>query len=371
MKVLNGIDVLLTDVPSYLKDARVAYFTNRSGITSDYRPGYLALYEKGVSIKYLFTPEHGLYGAFQAGEKVKESVDPLSGIPIVSTYGQDSFRSLLEDVDVVIFDIQDLGLRFYTYVSSLKILLESVKDEKVLILDRINPLGRKVEGGLIRDEFKSFVGAIDVPLRHGMTVGEVAKFISKNLDIDLEIVKVRGWQGELITEIEDYPFVPPSPAINTRETIFYYMLTVFFEGSNISEGRGTYNPFKIFGAPFFDLRDYVNLDGLFEGQYRFLPLEFIPITSKHSGEVCRGFEIIPIKNFGEFSIFDGIFLFLSVSELYPEDFEFVEYEGRFFIDLLTGTDLVRKNDESFIDKWLKEAEDFREKREEFLLYPAD
>ncbi len=371
MRILNGIDVLLRDFPSYLKKSSIAYFTNRSGVTHDYRPGYIAMIEKGVRIKFLLTPEHGLYGAFQAGEEVKETLDPLTGIPVVSTYGKKSLSAIAEGVDVVIFDIQDIGLRFYTYVSSLKLLLESVENQKVIVLDRINPLGRKVEGGLIEEDYRSFVGSVDVPIRHGLTIGEMARFIAKDLDVDLEIVGVEGWHGESIYEIEDYPFIPPSPAINSWDTIFFYMLTVFFEGSNVSEGRGTYNPFRIFGAPYFDLRDYINLEGLFMEQYRFLPLEFIPTSSKHSGEVCRGFEIVPLKKFGEFSVFDGVILFLSIRELYPEDFELIKYSDRFFIDLLTGTDLVRKNDESFIDRWLKEAERFREERREFLLYPGD
>ena len=371
MGVLNGIDVLLEHIPGYLKGSKVAYFTNRSGVTQDYKPGYMALIEEGVKIQFLLTPEHGLYGTFQAGEQVNETIDPLSGIPIISTYGREEFKQLIEGIDVIIFDIQDVGLRFYTYISSLKRLLESVRNEKVIVLDRINPLGRKVEGGYIKKEYMSFVGAVEVPIRHGLTIGEIAKFIARDFDLDLEIIKIRGWNGESIAELEGYPFVPPSPAINSPETIFYYMVTVFFEGSNVSEGRGTYNPFKVFGAPYFDLRDHINLDGMFENQYRFIPLEFVPVASKHSGQLCRGFEIIPTKRFPDFSVFDGVFLFLSIMELYPEDFELLKVRDRYFIDLLTGSDLIRRNDEAFIDMWIAEAGDFLEKRKEFLLYPAD
>ncbi len=370
MTVLNGLDILLETLPDFLRKSRVAVFTNRSGITRDYRPNYVALKDKGVTIEFILTPEHGLFGAFQAGEKVKENYEPLTGIPLIPTYGKKENLRIIHEVDTIIFDVQDVGLRFYTYLSSLKQLMEEINGQKLIVLDRINPLGRKVEGGIIKDGFSSFVGAINVPVRHGMTLGELAIFIKEtaSLDVDLEIIRVQGWNGEDISKIKDYPFVPPSPAINTPQTIFYYMLTVFFEGSNVSEGRGTYNPFKIFGAPFFDLRDHLNLEAIYEGEYRFLPLEFIPLSSKHKGEICKGFEIIPLKPLGAFSIFDGIILFSSIHELYREDFEFVRYGKRFFIDLLSGSSDLREENDELIDRWLIEAKEFEEKRKKFLLY---
>lgn len=370
MTILNGIDNLLEDVPEFLKKSRVAVFTNRSGITQDYIPNYVALKEKGVPIEFILTPEHGLYGAFQAGEKVEEEYELLLGIPLISTYGKKENLQVIQDVDIVIFDLQDVGLRFYTYLSSLKQLMEVIKDQKLIILDRINPLGRKVEGGIIKDGFFSFVGSIPVPIRHGITLGELALLINETaqLNLDMEIVKVKGWNGEDISRIQNYPFVPPSPAINTPQTIFYYMLTVFFEGTNISEGRGTYNPFKIFGAPFFDLRDHLNLEAIYEGEYRFLPLEFVPSSSKYRGEKCRGFEIIPLKPFESFCVLDGLILFSSIHELYRENFEFVKYGEKYFIDLLIGSPDLREKKDDIIDKWLLEAKEFEKIRQEFLLY---
>ncbi len=370
MTVLNGIDIFLENLPESLKKRKVAVFTNRSGVTRYYIPNYVALKERGLPIEFILTPEHGLFGAFQAGEKVEEEFEPLIGIPVISTYGKKENLQAIEEVDAIIFDIQDVGLRFYTYLSSLKQLMEVVKAQKLIILDRINPLGRKIEGAMIKEGFFSFVGAVNVPIRHGMTLGELARLIKKEgkLDIDMEIVKIHGWNGEEITKIPDYPFVPPSPAINTQETIFYYMLTVFFEGANVSEGRGTYNPFKIFGAPFFDLRDHLNLEAIYEGEYRFLPLEFVPSSSKYSGEKCRGFEIIPLKPFESFSILDGLILYSSIRELYRENFEYVKYGEKYFIDLLTGSTDLREEKGDIIDKWLLEAREFEEIRQEFLIY---
>ncbi len=370
MMILNGIDILLENLPGYLKKSRVAIFTNRSGVTRDYTSNYVALKEKGVPVEFILTPEHGLFGAFQAGEKVEEEFEPLLGIPLISTYGKKENLQVIEEVEAIIFDVQDVGLRFYTYLSSLKQLMEVIKGQKLIILDRINPLGRKVEGGIIKEGFFSFVGAVNIPIRHGMTLGELARLIKKEyrLDLDMEIVKVQGWNGEEITKIPNYPFVPPSPAINTPETIFFYMLTVFFEGANVSEGRGTYNPFKIFGAPFFDLRDHLNLEAIYDDEYKFLPLEFVPSSSKYSGEKCRGFEIIPLKPFESFSILDGLILFSSIRELYRENFEFVKYREKYFVDLLTGSSDLREEKDDIIDKWLLEAKEFEEARKEFLIY---
>ena len=371
MRVLNGIDVLLATRRDLIRKARLALFTNRSGVTQDLRENYVALKEQGFNLKFIMTPEHGLFGAFQAGEDVKnEQIEPLTGLPVVSTYKNPQAFEKLSDVDIVLYDIQDVGLRFYTYVSSLKLLMENLNGKKLIVLDRVNPLGRKVEGGIVKDGYFSFVGALPIPVRHGMTIGEIASFIKDryNLDIDLEVVKVKGWNGEDITQIDGYPFVPPSPAINSIETIFYYMLTVFFEGSNVSEGRGTYRPFRIFGAPFFTLKDFKLLEEMFNGDYRFMPVQFIPATSKHKGQLCNGFEIYPRISLARFSVYDGIILFLAVKNIYEEDFELLEFDGKFFIDLLTGSSDVRLQEKSFIEKWKSEALSFLDEREAYLLY---
>ncbi len=369
MRVLNGIDVFLAT--ERLKDERVALFTNRSGVTQDLTENYVALKSSGVNLKFIMTPEHGLFGAFQAGEDVEnEQIEPITGIPIVSTYKNPEAYKRLSDVDVVLFDVQDVGLRFYTYISSLKELMERLNGPRLIVLDRINPLGRKVEGGIVKNNFFSFVGSLSIPIRHGMTVGEIANFIKSKYapDVELEVVKVRGWNGEDITQIEGYPFVPPSPAINHIETIFYYLLLVFFEGANVSEGRGTYRPFRIFGAPYFDFKDYELFEKTFEGDYRFLPVQFIPTTSKYSGEMCNGFEIYPRIPLQKFSIYDGIVLLLATKNIYEDRFEFLNFNGKYFIDLLTGSDALRLEKEDFIEEWKGESLSFIEEREAYLLY---
>ncbi|HSL90648.1 MAG TPA: DUF1343 domain-containing protein, partial [Ignavibacteriaceae bacterium] len=259
-----GADILVEDNISYLAGKKLGLIVNHTSLLSNGKHLVDVLHSAdGVEITSLFSPEHGIRGDADAGKHIADGFDPATGIKITSLYGNTKkpTKEMLNNIDILIYDIQDVGARYYTYISTLYYVIEAAAENniKILVLDRPNPIsGEKVEGPVLDLNFKSFVGIAKIPIRHGMTVGELGLLfndyikIKKNIYAEIEIVKMLNW--DRYKYYDDYfsGWLPPSPNINKLETAVVYPGTCLIEGTNLSEGRGTFEPFLKIGAPFID-----------------------------------------------------------------------------------------------------------------------
>ncbi|MFD1362146.1 exo-beta-N-acetylmuramidase NamZ family protein [Lentibacillus salinarum] len=368
---------------SLLQNARVGMVTNYTGINTSFERTIDRLIEKGVNVKKLFAPEHGFYGVGKAGESMTDEVDRKTGIEIVSLYGQTTYMnpSLLEGIDVLILEIQDVGVRFYTYISTMFRVMEAAGQAGIplVILDRPNPLGGTVvEGSGVESRYRSFVGAYDLPIRHGMTIGELAVLYKheRDLNVIIHIVKLEGWNRDCLFLDTDLNWVPPSPNIPDFKTSLLYPGTAFIEGTNMSEGRGTTMPFSWIGAPWIngekwaDVLNELDLPGVM-----FRPIMFKPALSKYQGEVIEGVEVHITDHKRFIPTTTGLHIINQTWALYPDHFEWIESESNLFIDLLWGSakyrhDLTRGRPVSEISaEWGAYAAEFIERRKPYLLYP--
>lgn len=333
-----------------------------------------------VKVTALFAPEHGIFGTADAGKKVIDI--RYEGIPVYSLYGKTKkpTAEMLRAVDVLVFDMQDVGVRYYTYISTLTLALEAAAEngKRFVVLDRPNPLnGVTVEGNILDRKFASFVGMYPVAVRHGMTVGELAKMINgqgwlaKGVRADLRIVPMAGWKRRMWFEQTGLKFIGPSPNMKTLETAVIYPGTCLLEGTNVSEGRGTEYPFLQFGAPWLKQDELIKelhnagLHGL-----GFQPVLFTPSGSKFKDQQCRGvrIQITDRKTFDAFRF--GMVLVKAIYDLHPNQMKF--HHGHF--DRLCGTDAIRKtivNHQSLDalgETWRKQRQVFQKIRRMYLLY---
>lgn len=384
MKYLSGLEVLLKEKVHLLKNKRVGLVTNHTGVNKELASNIDLFYRHpGINLTALLAPEHGIRGSIQAGKKVTDDKDKNTGLPVYSLYGKNKkpSKSILQDIDLLIYDIQDIGVRFYTYLSTLLFCLEGCAEYELelMVLDRLNPLGRKIEGNIVEADFRSFVGLYPLPGRHGMTIGEIAFWANGECELNchLEVIKLEGWQGELFDEISEL-WIPPSPNIPHFSTALVYPITFLFEGTNVSEGRGTANPFEYVGAPWvdpFQLKEY--LDQFKLPGVKFRPVYFAPTFSKYRGEECGGVQVIIEDRSRVDSFLTGLTLLNTFWVLYPQYFNWLKpgkENGHYFFDLLMGTDKVRtgimsgKNPGEFICEWVTEIKEFAKTREKYLLY---
>lgn len=380
VNVKNGIDVI-DKYEHFFRGKRVGLITNQTGLDEKFNSTIDIVNEK-FKLTAMYSPEHGVRGNFQAGAQVETYVDEKTGIKVYSLYGKNKKPSseMLEDIDVMVMDIQDVGARFYTYLYTMTYSMEACADsgKKFIVLDRINPIGGNiVEGSVLSPEFKSFVGLYPIASRYGLTIGEFAAFANKefNINCDLEVVKCEGWKRGLYFDETDIPWISPSPNMPTIDTAVLYPGTCVFEGTNISEGRGTTKPFEIIGAPWLDpykLAERMNSMG-FEGA-AFRPVYFEPAFSKHKGELCKGVQVhVTDRNKVEaFKI--GLYLLNEIKEMSGENFKWLppfKADSHYFIDLLMGTDEVRLG-KSSIEKMLegfnKQIDAFKELKSKYHLY---
>ena len=381
--ITPGIEVLLSDRLESLKGKRVALLTNQTGVD---RKGVsnvdLLRAHPSINLVALFSPEHGVRGAAQAGEKVASGIDPKSGLPVHSLYGETKMPTakMMQGIDIVLVDLQDVGTRFYTYASTLLYMLRAAETSgsEVIVLDRPNPQGgMMIEGPVLEPAFASFVGSYAVPVRHGMTFGELAQmFVGEDrLRTRLRVIPMRGWSRDLVPYLAwDLPWVPPSPNMLSPRTAAVYPGTALFEGTNISEGRGSEKPFEYIGGPFIDgaaLAQRLHAMGL--PGVDFKPVSFTPDFSKYAGQHCHGVWVIPTnsKTFQPFRT--GIALVKTVHDMYPDKFEFRPGAPSFF-DQLAGTDSVRKgilDGKSVSDierQWQDGLNAFMQVRARYLMY---
>lgn len=337
--VFNGIDVLLDQQAGRLNGKNIALVTNHSGIDKQGCPNYERLLElEQVNLQIIFSPEHGLFGEAAAGEKVKYGKE-LKELPeVISLYGKirKPTAEMLAGVDLLLYDIQDIGARFYTYISTMGLVMEAAAELgiPVWILDRPNPIrGDRFEGPLLDLSHQSFVGYYPIPIRYGLTAGELARMIVGEKWIaalpELEVIPIQGWTRDRWFDETDLPWIKPSPNIPDLETALIYPGLCLLEGTNVSEGRGTYQPFKRIGAPWIDshqLAQFLNKQQL--PGVVFKPVEFTPVSipgmsgkPKFQDMLCNGIEIVVTDRINFNSVATGVHLLTAIHTLYPDDFE--------------------------------------------------
>ncbi|MGE5093011.1 MAG: exo-beta-N-acetylmuramidase NamZ domain-containing protein [Bacillota bacterium] len=257
-RVRPGIEVLLSDSVALVRARRVGLVTNQSGIDAAGRGDVELLRDAGIKLVALFSPEHGFRGAAAPGAVVASTIDSATGLPIYSLYGRTSAPtdSMLAGIDVMVVDLQDAGARYYTYISTtVEVMKASTRHGiPVIVLDRPDPIGGTVQGNVLDPAFTSFVGRLAVPMRYGMTLGELARLADADFAIHskLTVVPAAGWRRDMTLDEAGLPFVPPSPNLRTLESLFHYPGTCLFEGTNLSVGRGSDAPFEQIGAPWLD-----------------------------------------------------------------------------------------------------------------------
>lgn len=389
-QVKTGLDLISQRLNSYA-GKKIAILAHAASVTSNLNHLVpLLIQNPKIHFSKIFSPEHGLWGNAQDMENVAYSIDPLSQKPIISLYGRD-FDSLspkisdLHDVDILICDLQDVGARYYTFIYSMALCMSMAAKTKtkIIVLDRPNPLnGQTIEGPLLKKGYESFVGLYPLPVRHGMTIGELALYFKDQgqIDCDLEIIPLKNWNRSSYFDETGLPWVAPSPNMPTLATALVYPGACLIEATGISEGRGTTRPFEFIGAPFinaFDLADALNtikLPGVI-----FRPIHFCPTFQKLADLDCRGIQI-HVKNRNQFQPFlTGIALLKTIFDLYPNHFEWRNTPYEFVskipaIDLLYGSNELRKHLEEktpltkIASSWKKEVEEFKKIRRKYLLY---
>ncbi|HEY65308.1 MAG TPA: DUF1343 domain-containing protein [Caldilineae bacterium] len=392
-QVWPGVDVLLKERLDLLRGRRVALLTNPSGVAASLESTLEIFYaHPDINLVALFSPEHGLYGAAADAASIPSGVDPYTGLPVHSLYGETRYptREMLEDIDCIVVDLQDVGVRFYTYLWTMTYVMEAAAEAglPVIILDRPNPLGgRRVEGPMLEPGFDSFVGRWPIPLRHGMTLGELARYFNgtRDMGVDLTVVPMRGWRRGLWWHQTGLAWVPPSPGMPSLNAVWAYPGTCFLEGTNLSEGRGTALPFQITGAPWvdgeggptaWDLARTLNELGL--PGVRFRPTRFTPCAGKWADQPCAGIQVHVLDLDRYKPIQAGLHIIATVRKMYPERFAWrpTSWEGRPpHFDLLAGNAWIREaleageSVESIASRWGEDVRAFIEARQPFLIYP--
>ncbi|GAB3807570.1 DUF1343 domain-containing protein [Humibacter antri] len=361
-QVRTGAQRMLED-PRALGRGPIGLLTNFTGTLPDLRRTADALVAAGAPITTLFSPEHGLHGSAQAGEAEHAVRDEGTGLPVFDTYlkqGADLDELLRASaIETLVFDMQDIGVRYYTYVWSLYDALFSAARVGIgfVVLDRPNPLGGAIaEGsGLDATRFGSFVGRADIPLRHGLTAGELARlFVSRELraaglTVDLTVVELEGWDAVCDFDSTGLAWVPPSPNMPTLDTAYAFAGLGLIEGTNVSEGRGTTRPFETMGAPFVDARLAASLREAELPGVLFREVWFMPTFSKYIGETIRGVQLHVVDRRAFRPVTTGLAVIDALARLHPDEFRFLAPDERLDgpdprpgIDLLWGSDSLRR-----------------------------
>ena len=395
--VRPGAEVLIAQHLDLIRGKRIGLITNHSAILPDGRHILDVLRSTpGVSIAALFSPEHGLAGTEPDGLRVEEGRDVKSDLRVYSLFGETTKPTpgMLKGIDLLIFDIQDIGVRFYTYTSTLFLSLEAAAEKGIpyLILDRPNPItGIRVEGPILEPAQKSFVGLFPLPIVHGMTVGELARLVNgerwlkDGAKANLQVIPAEGWTRELWFDQTGLPWVKPSPSMMTIRTAAVYPATCFLEGTNVSEGRGTETPFESIGAPYIDggkLAAEMNGAGLPGVDFRptkFTPRDIAKVTSdpKYEGIACEGIFLDVTDRNAFRPVKTGVYLLAALKRLYPQDFRWrspSRSTGTYYLDLLAGTTKIRESldagsrPEAIVASYEAGLERFLSLRKKYLLY---
>lgn len=386
-QVQSGLDVLLAGNLKSLRGRRVGILSHQASIDSRLRHVIDLLRTRQIEVTALFAPEHGFWGTAQDQVPIEAQHHPTLGIPVFSLYGDHRAPHVsdLASIDVLICDLQDVGSRYYTFIWTMALAMQVCAEakKKIIVIDRPNPLGGLVmEGPVLDPEFASFVGLYPIPVRHGMTIGEIAQWVNEGLgvDADLEVLRMKGWRRAMSYEQTGLPWVLPSPNMPTVDTAWVYPGMCLIEGTNLSEGRGTTRPFELVGAPyvqpdtFAGLMNNERLPGV-----SFRSCGFEPTFHKFHGQFSGGVQL-HVTNRKTFKPFlTGVRLIQKMYDLYPKLFAWrdppYEYEKvKWPIDILCGTDAVRKAIETGVPvgklepDWQDQVARFQKERRPFLLY---
>jgi uncharacterized protein YbbC (DUF1343 family) len=390
IKVQIGAQLLIEKHQNLLSQRRVGLICNHTSVLQDGRHLADILYESpSIELVALFGPEHGIRGNAPDGESVQHGLDTNTQVPIYSLFGETNKPTpeMLNGIDLLLFDIQDIGARFYTYISTLSLAMEAAAEHSIpfVVLDRPNPIrGDRVEGPLREESLCSFFGLHPLPIVHGMTVGELAMmfngegWLKGGIKTNLRVIQMKGWKREWWYDETGLPWIKPSPSMLTMRTAVVYPGTCLIEGTNVSEGRGTSHPFENLGAPWIsgeELAETLNAASL--PGISFKPIEFRPINvnqltidPKFEGELCRGI-YLDVKDRNIFHpVATSIVILCALKKLYPNHFAFRDQH----FDLLAGVSWIRQmiNEgaapEEIIARWAEDTERFRSLREKYLIY---
>lgn len=363
---------------------RVGIITNHTAYTGDNK--YIVDVFRDmpeVTVTALFSPEHGLRGTEQAGMRIDGTLDPTYRLPIYSLYGatRKPTPKMLRDVDILVFDIQDIGARFYTYIYTMSLAMEAAAEcgKRFVVLDRPNPInGLQVEGNILQKEFASFVGLHPVAVRHGMTVGELARmfnaegWLAGGVRADLVVIHLSGWRRRMWYDQTGLRFIKPSPNITNLKTATIYPGLCLLEGTNISEARGTELPFRQFGAPWIDAESLAaRLNELKLPGLEFAPVSFTPESSKYAGQECHGARISITKRDAVQAYCSGMYIVNIIHQMYQDKFK---WRAEHF-DRLCGTSMIRQaivaqSSLAMVrQSWQKQLKAFLQIRRKYLIYP--
>lgn len=388
-RTVLGIERLCESDLGLIRGARVGLVCNQASVDHDFRHSADVLgAREGVNLKALFGPQHGIRGDVQDNMvETPHTLDRETGLPVYSLYSEtrEPTDEMLEDLDVLVCDLQDVGCRIYTFVYTIANCMRAAKrlGKRVIVCDRPNPInGVDVEGNVLEPEFASFVGQFPIPTRHGMTAGELARMFNSHwgIECDLEVVSMDGWSRELWFDETDAPWVIPSPNMPTTDSATVFPGTVHLEGTQVSEGRGTTKPFELLGAPYIEAAEFErHLQSIGLPGVRFRATNFLPTFQKHGGSVCGGVQIHVTDRQSFMPVLTGLAVVKSCFDLYREDFRWKEppYEYVFDknpFDVISGTDALRislergASLESIRDSWAEGVSEFMKSRNEYLLY---
>ena len=392
MAVRSGLERVLDEESELLEGKRIALVCNPTSVDPQLRHAADLFVRRGFELVALFGPEHGVRGDAQDMVASAGEVDPQTGVRVYSLYGNDADSlapkpEMLKGVDVLVFDIQGVGSRYYTYIWTLILAMKvcAKLGIEVVVLDRPNPLGgeaRDVEGPLVRSGFESFVGLYPVATRHSLTPAEEARYVNEHHGVGakLTVVKMEGWRRSMFYEETLLPWVLPSPNMPTVDTAFVYPGMCLVEGTELSEGRGSTRPFEISGAPYIDpwkLADALSSADLPGARFR--PLVFRPTFHKFAGKPCGGVQIHVTDRRVFRPLRTGVAFLREIRRLWPNDFKWRFRTYEFVkdipaIDLLAGSEVLRQQIErgtplgEIVDSWQKDEDTFRKRREKILLY---
>ena len=388
VQVTTGLERLLAGAGSHLKPLSLGLIIHPASVTREFQLSVDTLLQEGFSIKALFGPQHGARGEKQ--DNMIESghyADPYTGLPVHSLYSnvRKPTPEMLSGLDAIVFDLQDVGVRVYTFIWTMLLAMEACAEIGIrfIVLDRPNPIGGiQREGAVLRKDFESFVGLHPIPLRHGLTCGELATWMNETRGIgcDLEIIECRGWRRSMGWSDTGLPWVAPSPNLPTPVSCLVYPGMVLLEGTNLSEGRGTTKPFEYFGAPYLnierllDLLGQEHLDGVM-----IRPCHFEPTFQKYAGTMCAGGQLHVTDPATFQPVRTAITILRAARELAPREFSWskppYEYEENLMpIDLIWGHNGLRHriDDGATVDEVLEGVQEdldtFKEDIRDFLIY---
>lgn len=389
-KVRLGNERLVNEFFHLIEGKRVGVIANHTSLLSNGEHLVDYLFEsKKVKVAAAFGPEHGFRGKAPAGEKIETTIDEKTGIPVYSLYGKINkpTTEMLRDIDVLIYDIQDVGARFYTYISTLYLCLEAAAENDIefIVCDRPNLIGGEVvDGPIVKKEFESFVGIAPLPIQHGMTIGELALYYNDLINqktkksAKLKVIEIEGWKRNILFPETGLNWISPSPNIVDFWTAMIYPGTCLLEATNVSEGRGTWRPFQVIGAPFINSEELIQeLEKLNFKSIYFSPLQFTPVdiegmakNPKFKNQVCNGIRIQVETTQDFYPVQFGLALVSTLKKLYPNDFQINTAR----MNRLVGDDKITEMLNNAVDfremvkYYENELNQFKQLRTKYLLY---